>query len=323
MSLRTPGLQLRSRFHAYWGDFEDPAGDLPNQANNPLPAALFALERGDVAVASGTRYTCVSPGTPGGGDAVWWASQTSLIQGVRGFEAGAAIGDRAFYARAGLGDPLAGVNDFALSVVFQADPDGDPTNNQRIISTSNQFFVGGISISYDWGTAALSVDWTDSAAGGQVIAVNLPALSRSKLIHAIARYDGGNGEMSLFAEGSFLVGGGGAAGPLTSTGLDFTVGAAADGLDTLTTAARGMQIHGASIVPTLLTEAQILAWWRAVSAAGVQVGCPGIGAVGQETWRAYDGNPGATWAPSEGANVLSIVGTAGTLAVSSQPRVWS
>lgn len=72
MALRTPPLQARSRFHAYWGSYAT-ANDLPNAPGNPLAAAAFVLEAGDVAysVADATLYVCTAQGTAGGGDATW------------------------------------------------------------------------------------------------------------------------------------------------------------------------------------------------------------------------------------------------------------
>ena len=101
MSNRTPGLQTRSQFHAYWGQYEyDTAGappppffgraadigsqKLPNAPGNPLilpyVGAGGQLEAGDTAStielvpSNGDRWglwVCIYPGTAGGGDAVW------------------------------------------------------------------------------------------------------------------------------------------------------------------------------------------------------------------------------------------------------------
>ena len=101
MSARTPGLQPRSQFHAYWGQYAyDTAGappppffgraadigsqKLPNAPGNPLilpyVGAGGQLEAGDTAStvelvpSNGDRWglwVCIYPGTAGGGDAVW------------------------------------------------------------------------------------------------------------------------------------------------------------------------------------------------------------------------------------------------------------
>lgn len=97
MSTRTPGIQQRSQYQSYWGRFiwntagvlpsfggrtADPGSQgLPNAPNNIISAAEYVkLEAGDIAatasfsVPTGTEYglwTCIFPGTSGGGDAVW------------------------------------------------------------------------------------------------------------------------------------------------------------------------------------------------------------------------------------------------------------
>lgn len=98
MAARTPGLQPRSAYHAYWGQYQYRAIDasnsfagrtadigadnLPNSTNNVLNATEFAkLEAGDTAATvdasspvTGTEFglwTCIRPGTLTGGDAVW------------------------------------------------------------------------------------------------------------------------------------------------------------------------------------------------------------------------------------------------------------
>lgn len=79
MSTRTPGLQVRSRYHAYWGQYATftsaSVGTLPNQSGNVLSAAEFPkLEAGDTGYVTTTNpglYFCTSVGTLGGGDAVW------------------------------------------------------------------------------------------------------------------------------------------------------------------------------------------------------------------------------------------------------------
>lgn len=98
MAARTPGLQPRSAYHAYWGQYQyrdidasnsfagrtaDVGADnLPNSTNNILNATEFAkLEAGDTAATvdasspvTGTEFglwTCIRPGTFGVGNAVW------------------------------------------------------------------------------------------------------------------------------------------------------------------------------------------------------------------------------------------------------------
>lgn len=90
MALRTPPLQPRSQFGSYWGVYANGTTALPNQSANVLPASIFFLEAGDVAfVAGGGLYQCDSPGTAGGGDAVWSAvggsAGPALVEGVRDF----------------------------------------------------------------------------------------------------------------------------------------------------------------------------------------------------------------------------------------------
>lgn len=71
MATRTPPLQTRSQFGDNWGNFATEAL-LPNAAGAPLSAMLFPiLEVGDFAYSQGRKYVCTSPGTAGGGDALW------------------------------------------------------------------------------------------------------------------------------------------------------------------------------------------------------------------------------------------------------------
>lgn len=95
MANRTPGLQQRSQYHRNWGNYTDggqttPAnGDLPNQPSNALSNPEFSkLEAGDLAYVTTTDagvYYCVSPGTVGGGDAVWamLAAGGAVVQTIR------------------------------------------------------------------------------------------------------------------------------------------------------------------------------------------------------------------------------------------------
>jgi hypothetical protein len=72
MPTRTPKLQQRSQYNPHWGVYANP-GALPNASGAPLAAVDFTLEAGDVAyvTSTGGLYFCVTPGTAGGGDAVW------------------------------------------------------------------------------------------------------------------------------------------------------------------------------------------------------------------------------------------------------------
>jgi hypothetical protein len=78
MALSTPGAstsfpagQKRQQFSPYWGVYAS-AVTLPNASGNALAAANFRLEAGDQAYVTGVGfYTCTSPGTAGGSDAVW------------------------------------------------------------------------------------------------------------------------------------------------------------------------------------------------------------------------------------------------------------
>lgn len=75
MAVRTPGLQARSQYHAYWGVYTAHT-DLPNASGNAIDDPEFSrLENGDVAYVDDddTRYVCIDPGTANGGDAVWRA----------------------------------------------------------------------------------------------------------------------------------------------------------------------------------------------------------------------------------------------------------
>ena len=74
MATRTPGLQSRSQYGSYWGQYASAAA-LPNASGNPLANPYFAqLEAGDIAfVTGGTLYVCTSAGTLGGADAAWSA----------------------------------------------------------------------------------------------------------------------------------------------------------------------------------------------------------------------------------------------------------
>jgi hypothetical protein len=100
MSVRTPGTQPRSQYHSYWGRYTfgsfalPPAylgrspdlgsQNLPNSSGNILSASEYAkLEAGDIAATQPLSpigpplgfefglFTCIYPGTLGGGDAVW------------------------------------------------------------------------------------------------------------------------------------------------------------------------------------------------------------------------------------------------------------
>jgi hypothetical protein len=100
MATKTPGLQLRSQYHGYWGQYQyDAAGpfnvfagrtadagyrNLPNAPGNSFalnPGELAKLEAGDwastidtVAPVDGNEFgfwVCIYPGTAVGGDAVW------------------------------------------------------------------------------------------------------------------------------------------------------------------------------------------------------------------------------------------------------------
>lgn len=80
MAARTPGIQSRSEYHAYWGVYATDTA-LPNASGNPIGAPEYAkLENGDVAYVTGdgTRYVCQDPGTSGGGDAIWVAMQAGM-----------------------------------------------------------------------------------------------------------------------------------------------------------------------------------------------------------------------------------------------------
>lgn len=104
MATHTPGLQQRSQYHAYWGNYvwnnvgtlpsfggrTAGAGSqgLPNAPGNIISAVEHAkLEAGDTAstrsfsVPLGVEYglwTCIFPGTSGGGDAVWVRCDSTL-----------------------------------------------------------------------------------------------------------------------------------------------------------------------------------------------------------------------------------------------------
>lgn len=76
MSTRTPNLQERSKFHHYWGIYDD-VDDLPNESSNLLPNPEFSkLEAGDVAFTTAEEilFVCIDPGTPNGGNAIWRAA---------------------------------------------------------------------------------------------------------------------------------------------------------------------------------------------------------------------------------------------------------
>jgi len=101
MSARTPGLQARSQFHAYWGQYAWAAGGSdPGAANLPNDTAAAGtfvdpyytqLEVGDTAsttdalIANRGLWVCVDKGTSGGNDAVWRRldNGTAIVQTVR------------------------------------------------------------------------------------------------------------------------------------------------------------------------------------------------------------------------------------------------
>lgn len=81
MAGRSPSQQPRGLFTPKWGNYA--AGALPNEAGNPLAAPLFGiLEPGDLAydTTQETLCVCLSPGTVGGGDAVWVATSPTFKQ---------------------------------------------------------------------------------------------------------------------------------------------------------------------------------------------------------------------------------------------------
>jgi len=86
MSARTPGLQPRSQYHSYWGQFvwnaagsDAGAANLPNDTANPLPNPEFSkLETGDIASTTDGAvdaniglWVCYDVGTVSGADAKW------------------------------------------------------------------------------------------------------------------------------------------------------------------------------------------------------------------------------------------------------------
>lgn len=77
MAVRTPGLQPRSEYHAYWGVYPSRVG-LPNGTGNILNTVQFVLEAGDTAYVTGSgMYVCGGAGTAGGGDAAWLRVDTA------------------------------------------------------------------------------------------------------------------------------------------------------------------------------------------------------------------------------------------------------
>lgn len=152
MSTRTPGLQQRSLYHSYWGQypwdatFAPPSwngrtGDiggnmLPNTPNYNPPTYLVdpeysKLEAGDTASTitvtnEGDKvglWVCIYPGTQGGGDAVWarcdnvnYAQQTvraaPVIVVAQGGNGGA---DPYLFTLADLGSPPLPVNGLNLN----------------------------------------------------------------------------------------------------------------------------------------------------------------------------------------------------------------
>jgi len=100
MARRTPPLQSRTKFHAYWGIYDN-APNLPNATGNPLTGnAYTALEPGDTAylLTGGpaglpATFVCTSAGTAGGGDAVWVpvAMAAGFVPNTRQVIAGAGL----------------------------------------------------------------------------------------------------------------------------------------------------------------------------------------------------------------------------------------
>jgi hypothetical protein len=92
MATRTPGLQSRSQYHAYWGIYSDGSTGLPNQSGNPLssPGELDKLEAGDTAysgeVGNAGLYVCTDPGGDSATPAATWvmlASGGAVTQTIR------------------------------------------------------------------------------------------------------------------------------------------------------------------------------------------------------------------------------------------------
>lgn len=80
MATRTPGLQERSRFHAYWGVYAT-TSVLPNASGAPLASELFALEVGDTAYVTDLGpVVCADAGGAGLGDAIWTIVEIPVIE---------------------------------------------------------------------------------------------------------------------------------------------------------------------------------------------------------------------------------------------------
>lgn len=315
MANRTPSTQGRSQFHRDWGNYTDPGTALPNQSGNVLTGADFnKLEPGDIAYASGTRYTCLDVGTDGGGNAVWWDYAQAALPVSRGFLAGATAADRRYWLRAGA-DPFAGQVQWAIGAIWQ--PIAPAGAEQIICATSPQFVNTGFRLTWDGGT--INFRWRDSAATLQTVSVFEPDFF-GKTLYAIVRYvDGG---VQMWINNTFGAFFGGPAGAYT-TGGGFAIGASSDGLEN---AAVDAGVHGAWILPDyLLTDSDSFNFFRESFARGSLVLPDAFSDPSLELWRAYNGNPlGGTWVASEGANDLAETGTGGSgLVTGYEPRIWA
>lgn len=143
MAARTPGLQPRSQYHSYWGRYTwdntgvlpsfagrtaDPGSQrLPNAPLNIISATEWAkLEAGDIAatasfsVPTGSEYglfTCIFPGSSGGGDAVWVRCDniSSATQTVRDAHVIVVAQEDYLTALAGVTSPPLATNSLNLS----------------------------------------------------------------------------------------------------------------------------------------------------------------------------------------------------------------
>lgn len=299
MALRTPGLQPRSQFAAYWGSFANPRV-LPNAAGAPLSASLFALEAGDEAYCENTscRYVCESPGTAGGGDAIWHPSGPVIANYVTT----PTIGD--FYqAAAGNGD---GGADF-LVAVWQRDVGPD------ILSPGQRYHIAsGGKWEIFWNFGVLGYTFIDGT-GANTINLGATAAFANNIFYVIERDNllmlrvtGGAGTATIrgYSNGvqffSNL-----AANPGVGAG---TAGLKLGGQGAFGAAFRG-GVQGAAYLDGTVTDAQIRDFTEACFRAG------GIVDGGIAWTSLYDQTtaPGATWVDQQGVANLTRNGTPGSI----------
>lgn len=299
MATRTPGLQNRSQYGSYWGQYAS-AADLPNASGNPLANPYFAqLEAGDIAfVTGGTLYVCISAGTLSGSDAVWSAAGggASVIPTVPYVTGLAASGYEAAAA------DLPGSDSFTIGGFFcleTTESGGDLINYED--------GVGGYRLWFDGSFFRFEIVTAGGVRSVQIL-VNGGFFFPRKWIHFAVRHTGSAGssltEMFMNAklvDGIFDPTSGVYVPPVGVTPKILVGQAGAD-------PATSTRCEGVFYSTAFLSSAQIATLFDAAYHAGQIVQS---GALITRGWSAKSNTPGATWAPSIGvASDLTLIGGA-------------